>query len=591
MYVLRKLFRPTNHRVLLVAAFLLSLTFGMFVGATGAGPVRAAATVLHARVPALTAAPINSPPVSTTATPVATGTITSPIASSSPPTPAPILSVPPIRTIPLTRISSDTLTNPVTATAPAVSSTLGQHASEVEPDVYSFGGTTVVAFQVGRLYDGGSRATGWATRVRGGPWHHGLLPALTKDQTPPGPFDRLSDAVVTYDARHHTWLISSLAVTDRHGRVAQGTVVVSRSSNGVTWTGPYTVSAALPGSPVGFYDKDWITCDNTATSPYYGHCYTQWDRSARHDVLLMSTSRDGGKTWSAPVAPVGTPLGLGGQPVVQPDGTVVVPALGERGVIIAYSSRDGGATWGAAVTVSFQRDHAVAGHMRTEPLPSAAIDGAGTIYVAWQDCRFEFRCAANDIVLSRSTDGVVWSNPVRVPIDPIGSGADHFIPGLGVDKTTAGAHARLALAYYDYPTALCLPATCQLDAGFISSTDSGATWSAPRRLAGPMPLGALAKTSLGAMVGDYIATAFSGGAAIPVLAVAVAVPSHVPGALDEAIYAARISLGTQADAAPRLTGRGRTARGRDHVVLSQGRRRDNSLALLFPRVHQGEFFL
>jgi len=542
--------------VLLVAAFLLSLTAGVLVGATGAGPVRAAAAALRARIPALTTltAQPGVTPMSVTPSPTltATGAITTPTAAPSPlpsatAAPAP---VPPTGAIPLTRISSDTLTNPVTATAPAVSSTLGQHASEVEPDVYSFGGTTVAAFQVGRLYDGGSRATGWATRVEGGGWRHGLLPALTRDQTPPGPFDRLSDAVVTYDARHHTWLISSLAVTDRHGRVAQGTVVVNRSGDGVTWTGPYTVSAALPGSPVGFYDKDWITCDNTATSPYYGHCYAQWDRSARHDVLLMSTSRDGGKTWSAPVAPAGTPLGLGGQPVVQLDGTVIVPALGERGAIIAYSSRDGGATWGGTVTVGFQRDHSVAGHMRTEPLPSAAVDGAGTVYVAWQDCRFESRCAANDIVLSRSTDGVIWSNPVRVPIDPIGSGADHFIPGLGVDKTTAGAHARLALAYYDYPTALCLPATCQLDAGFISSTDGGATWSAPHRLAGPMPLGALARTSLGAMVGDYIATTFSGGAAIPVLAVAL--PSHGPGALDEAIYAARIPLGPKIGVNARL---------------------------------------
>ncbi len=565
MSVLRELCRSTSRRVLLVAALLLSLTVGV-TGVTAGGPVRAAATALRARLPALTALPAapSGTPMSATPTPAlaATGAITSPTAapSPSPPATAAPVSVPPTGTIPLTRISSDPLTNPVTATTPAVSSTLGQHASEVEPDVYSVGGTTVAAFQVGRLYDGGSRATGWATRVGAGVWRHGLLPALTKDQTPPGPFDRLSDAVVTYDARHHTWLISSLAVTDRHGRVAQGTVVVSRSGDGATWTGPYTVSAALPGSPGDFYDKDWITCDNTATSPYYGHCYTQWDRSARHDVLLMSTSRDGGKTWSAPVAPAGTPLGLGGQPVVQPDGTVIVPALGEHGVIIAYSSRDGGATWGAAVTVSFQRDHSVAGHLRTEPLPSAAVDGAGTVYVAWQDCRFEVRCAANDIVLSRSTDGVIWSSPTRVPIDPIGSSADHFIPGLGVDKATSGTHARLALAYYDYPTALCFPATCQLDAGFISSTDGGATWSAPRQLAGPMPLGALAKTSLGAMVGDYIATTFSGGAAIPVLAVAVS--SHAPGALDEAIYAARIPLGTQTLAAPRLTGRGRTAWGR-----------------------------
>ena len=523
-----------RRRALLVLALLAPLMSSLPLGAPGA--VRADGRAVHARIPTLPtlpALPIGTP------TPAATGTITAttPVSSSTTPSPT----APP--SIPLTRVSTD----PLTTSTPGISSTLGQHASEVEPAVYSVGATTVAAFQVGRLYDGGSMAIGWATRVGGGAWCHGLLPGLTKTQTPRGPFDRLSDATVAYDARHRVWLMSSLAVTDRRGRVASGTVVVNRSGDGLTWTGPYTVSAAPANGAGGFYDKDWITCDSTPASPYYGRCYAQWDRSARHDTLLMSTSRDGGKTWGPPIEPgfhplgLGGTFGLGGQPVVRPDGTVVVPALGERGAIITYTSRDGGATWGAAVTVSFQRDHTVAGGLRTEPLPSAAVDGAGTVYVAWQDCRFEAGCGANDIVLSRSTDGVAWSPPIRVPIDPAGGGADHFIPGLGVDRATGGVRARLALAYYYYPAALCHPATCQLYAGIITSRDGGATWAAPRPLAGPMSLGWLPRTSLGSMVGDYIATTFSGGDAIPVLAVAG--PPGMPGAtLDEAIYAARIPM-------------------------------------------------
>jgi hypothetical protein len=66
--------------------------------------------------------------------------------------------------------------------------------------------------------------------------------------------------------------------------------------------------------------------------------------------------------------------------------------------------------------------------------PSARVDGAGKVYVVWGDCRFRSGCSSNDIVMSTSTSGTKRSKVIRIPIDSTKSTADHFIPGLGVDR-------------------------------------------------------------------------------------------------------------------------------------------------------------
>ena len=71
--------------------------------------------------------------------------------------------------------------------------------------------------------------------------------------------------------------------------------------------------------------------------------------------------------------------------------------------------------------------------------PSAEVDRDGKVYVAWEDCPFRAGCSANDIVLSTTSDGLTWSPVSRIPIDPVDSGADHFIPGLAVDPRSGGS--------------------------------------------------------------------------------------------------------------------------------------------------------
>jgi hypothetical protein len=418
----------------------------------------------------------------------------------------------PPATAPLVQLSTDTFTN-----------ASSQHATEVEPGSFAFGNTIVVSFQVGRIAGGGGADIGYAiSNDSGATWQSGLLPGLTTFQGG-GTNSAVSDTVPIYDAAHGVWMISSLTIATS----VSTQVVVSRSSDGgASWGNPVVIAQSAD------LDKDWITCDNTATSPHYGHCYMEWDDNGNSNLMHMSTSSDGGQTWSGGVAVAGA-NGLGGQPLVQPSGKVIVPFLANAPVIQSFSSTDGGATWGNVVQVAAVSDHTVAGGLRSDALPSAQEDATGNVYVIWQDCRFGASCASNDLVMSTSADGATWTSPARIPIDPTTSGADHFIPGLGIDSATAGGTAHLGLTYYYYPQANCTAATCALYAGFISSLDGGNTWSAATPLAGPMSLAWLPNTSSGRMVADYVATSFAGGKAYGFFAAAKA---NSGTTFNEAIY-------------------------------------------------------
>jgi hypothetical protein len=156
-------------------------------------------------------------------------------------------------------------------------------------------------------------------------------------------------------------------------------------------------------------------------------------------------------------------------------------------------------------TIATIKHHKVAGSLREGPLPSAEIDGADTVYVAWTDCRFRQSCRVNDIVLAHSLNatGTSWSAVTRVPIDATSTRVDHFIPGLAVNKTTSGTSTQLGLTYYFYPAS-----STQLSVGFVSSSNAGTTWSTAQTAASGMSSTWAANTSQGRMVGDYISTSF-----------------------------------------------------------------------------------
>lgn len=379
---------------------------------------------------------------------------------------------------------------------------LAQHQTMVEPSTVARD-RIVSAFQEGRFYDGGSDGIGVAiSDDNGRTWIKRTLPGITRAQG--GRYDRVTDPTVAFDPKHGVWMVVADALVNEPD-VTGAAIVVSRSTDGgVTWDNPRVV-ASIPG---GSLDKNAVGVDASVFSPYIGNTYVEFDDHAGNfftgDTVYMVTSRDGGVTWGPPLKTADSLTGIGGQPLVQPNGRVIVPIADPFiASLRSFVSDDGGRSWSWSAPVDVINAHDNAGHLRADALPSAVMDRSGRVYVAWQDCRVEAQCSANDILMTTSDDGVNWTPTVRIPLDPVGSGVDHFIPGLGVDPTTSRNHAHLALTYYYYPSSSCEPATCQLEVGYSTSTDGGATWTAPQRLAGPMSVSWFPNTTQGFMVGDY----------------------------------------------------------------------------------------
>src|SRR4051795_11286399 len=183
--------------------------------------------------------------------------------------------------VPLTRVSADPFTN-----------NTSQHATEVEPDTFANGSTVLATYQVGRFFNGGASDIGYARSSDGGAtWDvSGFLPGLTFNAgpfaNPDSPYERVSDPSVAFDARHNTWMISSIPLEPD---LDVPTVFVSRSTDGGATFGE-PVRIPPPAVKRINLDKNWTVCDNHSASPFYGHCYTEFDNFAEGDLEYMSTS-------------------------------------------------------------------------------------------------------------------------------------------------------------------------------------------------------------------------------------------------------------------------------------------------------------
>ncbi len=396
----------------------------------------------------------------------------------------------------LTQLSFDPYTNPD-----------GQHETAMETNIVSQGNTLIAGFHIARLETGGVTNIGWAvSNDSGATWQHHALPGTTTYAG--GTIGEVTDPVVAYDAKHATWLLSYTGLGG-----GQNAVYASLSSDdGKTFSNPVTV--ATGSQP----DKNWTACDSFQQSPHYGTCYTEYDESGS-GIVYMTRSSDGGKTWEAPKTTADQFEGIAGQPIVMPNGRVVVPISNmDFSQLFVFTSDDGGGTWSASHSISNIQTASARAGLRQDPNPSVTIDAGGKLYLTWYDCRLEGQCDANGLVLSTSTDGSNWSAPSRINTFPASASLSHVFPGIGADSSASG---KLGLVFYTVSTAN------QIDAYYSSSSDGGTNWSTPTHLAGPMQPEWISTTARGRLIGDYTGMAFLNGVAFPTFSVALQ-PTTLP---------------------------------------------------------------
>lgn len=225
------------------------------------------------------------------------------------------------------------------------------------------------AWQQDRWSDGGARGLVASYSKDGGAtWNTVAQPFSACAPGGPSRYDRASDPWVSIGPDGTAYSVS----LSFQGVGYDNAILASTSQDGgATWTAPKTVIEDL-GSPQFFNDKESVTADPAIP----GTAYAVWDRlvspndnprvaahaAAYTGPALFSKTTDFGATWSPPkvIVPTGNrQQTIGNQIVVDPDGTLYnffdfILGTGKNGVgklhglNVAYTkSTDGGASWTA----------------------------------------------------------------------------------------------------------------------------------------------------------------------------------------------------------------------------------------------------
>lgn len=450
-------------------------------------------------------------------------------ASATPPSPAPPASlspVPPLKVDPLYIASGpspfvagcDGESNPGTAYV----------NSEVEPylAVNPLNPNRMVGvWQQDRWSNGSARGLRSATSLDGGQtWTRRSLPFSRCGGGTAGNggnYARATDPWVSYGPNGTVYAAGLSTNGASFTAGSSNAMLVSRSlDDGLTWSNPATL--ILDGG--GFFnDKEAITADPTDANLVY----VVWDRLVAGDnggPSYFARSINGGASWQAARSiydPGPASQTIGNVIVVLPDGILVnmfvqidYGAGGDSAHIAVIRSYDKGVTWTAPSPVSEllsvgTRDPNTGNTVRDASIiPQIAVAPNGTLYVAWQDSRFDGG-VRDAIVISRSVDdGHTWTPPRRVST------------AAGVAAFNHAVHVRndgaVGVVYYDFRSDGAA-ATLLTDIWLKRSSDGGATW-AETRIADPFDLAIAPRTNTttaGYFVGDYQGLASRGNVFLP----------------------------------------------------------------------------
>ena len=325
-------------------------------------------------------------------------------------------------------------------------------------------------YQQDRWSDGAARGIVVASTVNGGAaWKPQPLPfsscAGGSSDEP-----RAGDPWVVFGPTGIAWVIAT--ATD-------GVRVATSSDKGSHWRAS-TVYRNAPGRTA---DKPWIASDPGSPATAYATWYTI-ERSESTTTSWFSKTTDGGLTWSTaarmasvePVAAAGATRPMG---PVSPQLIVTAKALYVFSLYEPFSitpnppfalgfqrSLDRGRSWSRpriiqdvlTVGQSIDPNNGRAIRSGAEVVNAASDPATGTLYVVWQDSRFEHGLR-DQVALSRSADGGEhWSIPTRVnaaqnspgmlPAIAVRPGGEIAVSFMDWRALNAGERATLPASYW-----------------------------------------------------------------------------------------------------------------------------------------------
>ncbi len=398
---------------------------------------------------------------------------------------------------------------------------------EVEPSVTGDphrSNRVVGAWQQDRWSDGGAHGIAAGFSTDGGRTFHEVTWPVTR--CAPGGIDyqRASDPWVSAGP---DGIVYGSALTFDADTARNAVVATTSYDGGRTWR---NTTPVIADTELAFFnDKNSVTADPVRR----GRAYQVWDRLQFTPdgslfvtgPTLMSTTRDGGRTWGRPQVIVDT------APFQQTIGNVIVAdprtgALDNFYTSIQYTdattndvvfvrfevvrSVDGGRTWSRPSVVA--PDTSVADVDPNDPtkvlrtgagLPFPAIDPrTGELYVAYEGTDFTAG-RYNQIQLVHSTDrGRTWSRPVRVNGDPT---TPAFTPSIAVTHD-----GDVGVTYYDLRTLRPGNTTTLPTSTFLTVSPRGGRRFGHERPLAPVFDHLLAPFAGGFFLGDYQALVANG---------------------------------------------------------------------------------
>jgi hypothetical protein len=334
---------------------------------------------------------------------------------------------------------------------------------------------------------------------------------------------RYTDPAVSVDTAGNFY-IATVALDDFNGNLK---LIVFKSNPSLDY---FDQAYFVPSDTMGSaYDKEYIECDLSSSSPYANNLYVAWSGTWFGPGTSFSRSTDEGVTWSPAITTNESGLyGFAPDLCVDRDGVVGISALHLFGSDSSYvtfeRSTDGGVTFGTDAivdTIVYSNDCPAAQLAAGYTTIAADItNGAfgGNIYLAYTDKHL----GDQDIVVRVSSDGgATWSGRHRVNDDPAGNGKMQLWPWIAVDDRGV-----VTIVYYDNRNSV----DCEITDTYAAySWDGGLTFTNVLLTTAQSPKN---QPNGNVRFGDYIGIDSWGGHTVPVWT------DERAGGFDQDIYTA-----------------------------------------------------